>query len=178
VDLKQLLSDIQCIKGKRVELKRISPEDAPGMRELVDSETVYKYLPTFLYEKQYDDMQYVIEHLYDECIRESIILGIYLDDEFCGIEEMYGFKDSIHKISVGYRLLEKYWGKGIATEALGLLVDFLYTKTDIEIITASTMIENVASANVLRKNGFDMVVSAVPEDWGFEEPTIADKWIR
>ena len=178
MDLKQLLSDIQCIKGKRVELKRIRPEDAPEMRELVDSETVYKYLPTFLYEKQYDDMQYVIEHLYDECIKESIILGIYLDDEFCGIEEMYGFKDSIHKISVGYRLLEKYWGKGIATEALSLLIDFLYTKTDIEIITASTMIENVASANVLRKNGFDMVVSAVPEDWGFEEPTIADKWIR
>ena len=40
------------------------------------------------------------------------------------------------------------------------------------------MIENSASAAVLKKNGFDLVVHAVPEDWGYDEPTITDKWIR
>ena len=25
---------------------------------------------------------------------------------------------------------------------------------------------------------FELVVHAVPEDWGYESPTIADKWIR
>ena len=40
------------------------------------------------------------------------------------------------------------------------------------------MVENLASANVLRKNGFELVVHAVDEDWGFETPTVADKWIR
>ncbi len=28
------------------------------------------------------------------------------------------------------------------------------------------------------KNGFDLVVHAVGEDWGYEEPTVTDKWIR
>ena len=56
--------------------------------------------------------------------------------------------------------------------------DYLFSQTDIEIITASTMVENQASANVLRKNGFTLVVHAVGEDWGYPEPTIADKWIR
>ena len=74
--------------------------------------------------------------------------------------------------------MEKHRGKGIATETLGLMVDYLYRETDIEIITASTMIENHASAKVLEKNGFELVVHAVPEDWGYESPTIADKWIR
>ena len=101
-----------------------------------------------------------------------------MDNELCGLAEMYGYRDPIHKISVGYRLLERYWGQGIATEALGLMVDYLYNETDIEIITASTMIENRASAKVLIKNGFELVVHAVPEDWGYEMPTIADKWIR
>ena len=91
---------------------------------------------------------------------------------------MYGYRDPIHKISVGYRLLERCWGKGIATEALGIMVDYLYNETDIEIITASTMIENQVSARVLVKNGFDLVVHAADEDWGYDRPTAADKWIR
>ncbi len=88
------------------------------------------------------------------------------------------FRDEIHKISVGYRLLERFWGQGIASEALALMIGYLLNETDIEIITASTMIENHGSARVLEKNGFDLVVHAVPEDWGYEEPVIADKWIR
>ena len=108
----------------------------------------------------------------------TVILGVFLGDEFCGLAEMYGYRDPIHKISVGYRLLERYWGKGIAKEALGMMIEYLYDETDIEIITASTMVENQASANVLKKNGFQMVVHAVDEDWGYDKPTVSDKWIR
>ena len=176
--MKKLFSEIPYIEGERVTLRQITQGDALSMRELVESEAVYRYLPTFLFEKKYDSIKYVIDHLYDECFRESIILGIYLGDEFCGIAEMYGFRDEIHKISVGYRLLERFWGQGIASEALGLVVSYLYGETDIEIITASTMIENHASARVLEKNDFELVAHAVPEDWGYEEPTISDKWIR
>ena len=28
------------------------------------------------------------------------------------------------------------------------------------------------------KNGFIRTASGVPEDWGYEEPTVADKWFR
>jgi hypothetical protein len=34
------------------------------------------------------------------------------------------------------------------------------------------------SKDVLRKNGFQMVVHAVDEDWGYDKPTVTDKWIR
>ena len=79
---------------------------------------------------------------------------------------------------MGYRLLERCWGRGIDGEALGMMVDYLYDETDIEIITASTMAENRASARVLEKNGFALVVRGAEEDWGYPQPTIADKWIR
>ena len=92
--------------------------------------------------------------------------------------EFYGFRDDARKISVGYRLLERFRGKGIATKAMGLMVDYLFAQTDIEIITASTMKENRASARVLEKNGFDLVARGAAEDWGYEEPTPSDKWIR
>ena len=175
---KKLFSEIPYLKSERLVLKGLTRADAPALQELVDSSNVYRYLPTFLFEKQYPDVSYVTEHLYDECWKESIILGVYDGGGFCGLAEMYGYRDPIHKISVGYRLLERCWGQGIASEALGMMIDYLYNETDIEIITASTMVENRASARLLLKNGFQMVVHAVDEDWGYKKPTIADKWIR
>jgi len=175
---KQLFSEIPCLAGSRLVLKKVTQADLPGLQELVNSPRVYRYLPTFLFEQKYADLRYVIVHLYDECWKESILLGVFIEEEFCGLAEMYGYRPPIHKISVGYRLLERFWGRGIASEALGMMIDYLYNDTDTEIITASTMVENRASANVLMKNGFDLVVHAVGEDWGYDEPTVTDKWIR
>ncbi|MBQ4383132.1 MAG: GNAT family N-acetyltransferase [Firmicutes bacterium] len=175
---KKLFSEVPVISGSRLCLKPLGPEHTGALQELVQSDIVYRYLPTFLYERKYADISYVIRHLYDECFRESIILGIFEGEAFCGLAEMYGYREPIHKVSVGYRLLERCWGKGIASEALRMIVDYLYNETETEIITASTMVENLASARVLTKNGFSLVVHAVDEDWGYDRPTVADKWIR
>lgn len=58
------------------------------------------------------------------------------------------------------------------------MVAELLLRRGIEIITVSTMLQNQASAHVLLKNGFSLVNHAVDEEWGFPEPTPADKWIR
>lgn len=175
---KKLFSEIPCLAGERIALKRLTAGDAGGLSKLTHNEEVYKYLPTYLFEKKYDDPAYVIDRLYDECLKESLILGVYMDNEFCGLAEIYGYRAPLLKASVGYRLLPKCWGKGIATETLGLLVEYLLEETDVEVITASTMIENKASAGVLKKNGFKRVARGVLENWGYQKPTVTDKWLR
>lgn len=175
---KKLFTEIPYIEGERLVLKRITQDDAPALQEMVDSEKVYEMEPTFLFEKKYDDVHYVIDHLYDECFKESIMLGVYLNGDFCGIAELYGYKDNIHKVSIGIRLRERYCGMGIGTETLSMLVDYLYNETDIEIIAASSLPDNTGSANILRKCGFDLVVHNGLEDWGFDEPLLTDKWIK
>ncbi len=176
--MKEFFDSVPPLHDGGITLRRITREDASALAELAASPNVCRYLPTFLYEKKYTDIYRVIDGLYSECLEESLILGAFTDEGFCGLAEMYGYREPIHKISLGYRFLERCWGKGIATKVLGIMVDYLYTKTDVEIITASTMIENTASARVLMKNGFEMVVHAAGEDWGYGSPTIADKWIR
>ena len=47
----------------------------------------------------------------------------------------------------------------------------------IEIITASTMVENKSITRVVEKNGFLLAVSGVDEDWGYPQPTPANKWV-
>lgn len=175
--MKKLFDEVPYCEGSRVVLKRVSAEDKGPLTYMVNSSNVYRYLPTFLYEKSSSDIDHIIGTLYTECIKESLITGIYVEGKFCGLAEFYGYMDDMHKVSVGYRLLEEYRGRGIATETLGLMLDYIRNNTDIGIVTASTMVENKASANVLRKNGFVMVVSSVEEDWGYPEPVLADKWI-
>ena len=180
--MKKLFDEIPCLENENIILKKLEDAGWEALLEMTDSEVVYRYLPTSLPEKKSRDMHLMLKDFYGSSLRKktSLILGIYLkkDMSFCGLAEFYGYKDETHKTCVGYRLLEEYWGKGIATQAVALMVDYLHNETDIEIITASTMIENQASAHVLEHNDFIMISRAVPEDWGYPEPTIADKWVR
>lgn len=175
---KKLFSEIPQLTGEGVALGPVTEADAPALQDLMDNERVYRFLPTFLFEQQCADARDAIARLYGEPYerKESLILGVREAGEFCGLAEFYGLRDDAHKISVGYRLRECCWGRGVATRAVGLMVAYLYGQTDIEIITASTMVENIASARVLEKNGFIRTARGVGEDWGYEQPTIADKW--
>ena len=175
---KKLFSELPVLKGERITLRPLDLSGADGLRELTQSAEVYRYLPTFLFEKKYDDAEKVIDRLYDECLKESLILGVFMEDSFCGLAEIYGYRAPLLKASAGYRLLPRFWGQGIATETLGLLIEYILNETDVEIITASTMLENTASANVLKKNGLKRIAHAVPENWGYPHPVLTDKWIR
>lgn len=175
---KKLLSEIPVLKGDRITLKALTADDAGALREFTQNEDIYRMLPTFLFEKKYDSAEYVISRLYDECIKQSLILGVFLGGSFCGLAEIYSYRAVLSKASAGYRLLPQYWGQGIATEALGLMVKYVLEETDVNYLTASTMLENRASAKVLKKNGFKQVAHALPENWGFKFPVLTDKWLR
>ena len=79
-------------------------------------------------------------------------------------------------VSIGGRLREKYWKNGIGTDIAKLMVDYLFKETDIEIITASTMVENKASARMLEKNGFLTTNKIYKEDWGRDASADVYRW--
>ena len=161
-------------------LDRVVSADEDALRDLIANPNVQRYLPTYLFEKQRDDVGQTIRLIYGDLFanKESLILAIRLRDsgELAGLAEFYGLRDELHKVSVGYRLREAFWGRGLATETAELMVGYLYEKTDIQIVTASVMVENPASARVLEKCGFIRTARGVEEDWGFEAPVIVDKF--
>lgn len=65
-------------------------------------------------------------------------------------------KDNVYRknAEIGYFVGEKYWGKGIATKAIGLVVTYIFQHFDIERIYAEPYAHNTASRRVLDKNGF------------------------
>lgn len=55
---------------------------------------------------------------------------------------------------LGYYIAEEYWGKGIMTEAVKQLCEYIFTHSDIIRIYAEPFAHNIASCRVLEKSGF------------------------
>lgn len=65
-------------------------------------------------------------------------------------------KDDVYRMNVeiGYFVGEEFWGKGIATEATRLLVEYIKQEFNVVRIYAEVFETNKASMRVLQKNGF------------------------
>lgn len=61
-----------------------------------------------------------------------------------------------HKGELGYWLSENYWGKGIMTEAIKLIIEFGFKQLKLVRIYADVFPFNKASMKVLEKNGFKL----------------------
>ena len=58
--------------------------------------------------------------------------------------------------TIGYWLGQRYWGRGIATEALGLLTEHAFATTDLLRLEAHVFEWNPASCRVLDKAGYTL----------------------
>lgn len=67
-------------------------------------------------------------------------------------------KDDIYRksIEIGYFIGETFWGKGIASEAVALLLEYIKKHFDVIRIYAEVFEHNKASMRVLQKNGFHL----------------------
>ncbi len=67
-------------------------------------------------------------------------------------------KDDVYRksIEIGYFLGEAHWGKGIATLAVGLLLQYIKMNFDVFRVYAEVFGHNIASMKVLEKNGFHL----------------------
>jgi [ribosomal protein S5]-alanine N-acetyltransferase len=65
-------------------------------------------------------------------------------------------KDDVYResIEIGYFIGEPFWGKGIATKAVGKMLGHIEKNFAVSRIYAEVFEHNKASMNVLRKNGF------------------------
>ena len=95
------------------------------------------------------------------------------------------------QLEIGYTLVPSERGKGYGTEALEIMVDYLFLSRDVMRVQAQTDQRNVASQKILEKVGFkregtlrnnffmrgewtdDYIYSIIREDW--KEPRILTK---
>lgn len=176
-----LFDEFPRIEGERVLLRELADSDADALAELANNNAIYNLEPTFLVERQYDDMHEAIDYMRHGCFeaQESLFLAVCLlaePDNMLGLVEMYAYEPAKPKVSIGIRLIQRYWGLGITNEITCLLKNWLIDEVGIRTITAHVMVENY-SWKPLAKNGFVCLYPHCWEDWGRGDPVLIDKWV-
>jgi RimJ/RimL family protein N-acetyltransferase len=89
-------------------------------------------------------------------------------------------RDDVYRktAEIGYFIGEEYWGKGVATEAIKQMVNYLQKKFDIVRIYAEVFDFNKASMKALEKNGF--YLECVRKKAAFKNNMIVDDcvWVK
>ena len=88
---------------------------------------------------------------------ETVSFAITVDDRAVGtIGAFRG--NNIHRqtAELGYYLAEEYWNRGIVTDAVRQLTDYLFTHTDLIRLFATPFSDNFGSCRVLEKAGFQL----------------------
>ena len=86
---------------------------------------------------------------------ETFAFAITLDDKAIGSIGVFR-QQNIHRqtAEMGYYIAEEYWGKGIMTDAVKQICEYVFKNSDILRIYAEPFAYNTGSCRVLEKAGF------------------------
>ena len=151
-----IFKNLPTFETKRLFLKKITKECVDDVWEYRSDPAVSRYLlwspdKDKLHTETY--LQY-LQELYDK--GKFYDFGIFLKENGKMIGTVGFTTIDLHKneASVGYVLNSKYWGQGIATEALERIIEFGFSELEFDSLFARLMEENTASKRVLEKCGF------------------------
>ena len=74
--------------------------------------------------------------------------------EYYGAEEKLSEFFDYQGREIGYVLSKDYWGKGLMTEAVKAVIDYLFNKLDYDFLLCGRFVENNRSGRVQEKCGF------------------------
>lgn len=168
----ELFDAFPYLESDRLIIRKMTEDDLDALNEITSNDHVYRYIPPFLYQKSRGNLLAAIRNIggRDFEKKKMIIAGVYLTDEpkrLIGLAEMFDYKKRTNQITIGYRINETYWNRGIATEAIRLMKEYLCDTIGVRTLNAFVMPENQYSEKALLKNGFTKKVETIQEsNWG------------
>ena len=153
------------IETERLLLRELELSDAEGMFELDSNPNVHLFLgnkPVKHIGESIHQIMNIQQQYKDFGIgRWAVILKE--TNEFLGWSGIKFITNEInnHKdfYEIGYRFIEKYWGKGYATEAGKAFVDYAFNEMKVEALYAYADAGNKDSRRILEKLGLQYVNS-------------------
>ncbi len=167
------------LETKRLLLRPLELSDAKAFFTMDSNPNVHKYLwqkPT----KEIEEIIKVIEYVRKQYTENKIgRFATILKEtgEFIGWTGIKFVNDHVENgntnfYDYGYRLNEKFWNKGYATEASIAWLEYGFNQMKIEKMNAYTHAENGASNHILQKVGFQFM-----EDYPDKEGVIWKWWM-
>ncbi|MCA0153310.1 GNAT family N-acetyltransferase [Winogradskyella vincentii] len=147
------------IETERLYLRRLTESDATDLFELDSNPKVHKYLgnnPVKSIEESQNQIKNVLKQ-YEKFGIGRLAMISKETNEFIGWSGVK-FERELRKefdyYDLGYRLKEKYWGHGYATEAAIGSLEYGFNELRLNEINACADVNHVVSNKILKKIGF------------------------
>lgn len=156
-------------------LREIVPGDVDGLFELDSDPEVHRYLgnrPVQSKEQIREVIRFIRQQYIDNGIGRWAIIA-KSDGQFVGWTGLKLVREPINQYvdfhDLGYRLIRRYWGQGIATECAIASLDYGFDIMRLQEIYAAAHMENSGSNRVLVKLGMRCLETfdydGAPHNW-------------
>jgi len=148
------MTDLIEIKTERLILRQWRETDFDFFAEINSSKNVMKFYPSTLSRQQSNELAQNIQQRLSDNGWGFWAVEIPTECEFIGF---VGLNKPAYKLpfdvesEIGWRLSDKYWGKGYATEAAIAALDIGFKQLDMSEIVSFTSILNIASIKVMQR---------------------------
>lgn len=157
MNLEIIFNEMPVLESERLVLQIIEDSHLQDLFDIYNNDNVFEYCG-IIPKHNLQTVHKMIGHFERDFNKRSRVKwGIFQKEQsnqLVGIIEVMDLDTKVNKLTMGYFLAEKFWGNGIATESVRRLVEFLFKEVGVNRIEAEVMPANLASKNVLIKNGF------------------------
>ncbi len=152
MSLSDYINEKPVVKSERITLRPLTADDVPALRKWMPDKSMYTY-----WGKRAGKNDLHPELLFSSPKKpsKSFHLGIICNADGKAIGEIWVYLIENDRMSkVAFRVSPAYQGKGYASEALGTMVQFCFSQTQLQRLWTDVDIRNTASIHVLEKCGF------------------------
>ncbi len=149
----------------RLILRQFTESDAPLILQLNSDPEIVKYVHEPVLEREEQAKKIINDIILPQYKNKLGRWAIHTKDNlgfigWCGLK----YRPELDEFDLGYRLVQKAWGKGFATEAAQHTLNNGFKTLNLKLITGRAHIENIASIKVLEKIGMVFIGEGIVDD--------------
>ncbi|MWV46881.1 GNAT family N-acetyltransferase [Paenibacillus sp. HJL G12] len=145
------------LRGERVRLEQIEKKDAPCLLAILSDPLVMKYVTQGSF-FSFTKSRRVAAELLNTRRPDSMHYGIWLPEVEgpVGVVSLQNWRQERRDAMIGYMLDRRFWHRGLATEALGILLRYAFNELHLQRVEGRCHAVNEASERVMQKNGMEL----------------------
>lgn len=155
MQIEDVFGNLTSLETERLILRKIKIEDLIDMYEYTSDHIVTKHT-SWDHHKTIDETRKWIEYIMD-CYKKKKVTNwglVHKDSQkFIGSCGFAWWSIEHSKAEIGYVLNPRYWGLGLMTEAINKVIEFGFTRMELNRIEATCKPDNIGSWQVMEKSG-------------------------
>ena len=144
------------LRGSRLCLRGPRADDADAVFALFSDPAVMRYWSRPPMSMRAEAEGRIAEFVEDFDARKALqwVIATRAHDEAIGTCTLFRFEPRHRRAEIGYALRSDHWGRGLASEAAALAIDWAFRALALQRVGAAVDPENIPSRNLLQRLGF------------------------